>query len=47
MKLFLGKEDIETETNQDFFYIKHNTQEEIFKRSNKFVYREIRKVWKL
>lgn len=28
---FLGKEDIETETNQDFFYIKHNTQEEILK----------------
>lgn len=28
---FLGKEDIEQETNQDFFYIKHKTQEEILK----------------
>ena len=28
---FLGKEDIEEETNQDFFYIKHKSQEEILK----------------
>ena len=28
---FLGKEDIEQKTNQDFFYIKHKTQEEILK----------------
>lgn len=28
---FLCKEDIEQETNQDFFYIKHKTQEEILK----------------